>query len=118
MRDLRLAQDGARRACGVSRAGGPTRGAGGPIRDAADDRARLERAQRRLGARIHAPARAGRHAEIPPARAGPCGGVTVKAVRLFEFGGPDKLVYGEHPMPEVGPGDVLVKVLATSVSRW
>jgi NADPH:quinone reductase-like Zn-dependent oxidoreductase len=42
----------------------------------------------------------------------------VKAVRLFEFGGPDKLVYGEHPMPEVGPGNVLVKVLATSVSRW
>jgi NADPH:quinone reductase-like Zn-dependent oxidoreductase len=43
---------------------------------------------------------------------------TMKAVRLFEFGEPDKLVYGEHPMPEVGPGDVLVKVLATSVSRW
>jgi NADPH:quinone reductase-like Zn-dependent oxidoreductase len=43
---------------------------------------------------------------------------TMKAVRLFEFGGPDKLVYGDHPMPEVGPGDVLVKVLATSVSRW
>src|ERR1700730_2651192 len=43
---------------------------------------------------------------------------TMKAVRLFEFGGPDKLLYGEHPMPEVGPGDVLVKVLATSVSRW
>src|SRR5258708_717205 len=42
----------------------------------------------------------------------------MKAVRLFEFGGPDKLVYGEHPMPELGPGDVLVKVLATSVSRW
>jgi NADPH:quinone reductase-like Zn-dependent oxidoreductase len=42
----------------------------------------------------------------------------VKAVRLFEFGGPDKLVYGEHPVPELGPGDVLVKVLATSVSRW
>jgi NADPH:quinone reductase-like Zn-dependent oxidoreductase len=42
----------------------------------------------------------------------------MKAVRLYEFGGPDKLVYGEHPMPEVGPGDVLVKVLATSVSRW
>jgi hypothetical protein len=42
----------------------------------------------------------------------------VKAVRLYEFGGPEKLVYGEHPMPEVGPGDVLVKVLATSVSRW
>src|SRR5262249_25575809 len=41
---------------------------------------------------------------------------TMKAVRLFEFGGPDKLRYGEHPMP--GPTDVLVKVLATSVSRW
>jgi NADPH:quinone reductase-like Zn-dependent oxidoreductase len=43
---------------------------------------------------------------------------TMKAVRLYEFGGPEKLVYGEHPLPEVGPGDVLVKVLATSVSRW
>ncbi len=42
----------------------------------------------------------------------------MKAVRLYEFGGPDKLVYGDHPLPEVGPGDVLVKVLATSVSRW
>src|SRR3981189_9235 len=42
----------------------------------------------------------------------------MKAVRLYEFGGPDKLVYGEHPMPDVGPGDVLVKVLATSGSRW
>jgi putative oxidoreductase len=42
----------------------------------------------------------------------------MKAVRLYEFGGPEKLVYGEHPLPEVGPGDVLVKVLATSVSRW
>jgi len=42
----------------------------------------------------------------------------MKAVRLFEFGGPDKLVYGDYPMPEAGPGDVLVKVLATSVSRW
>jgi NADPH:quinone reductase-like Zn-dependent oxidoreductase len=43
---------------------------------------------------------------------------TMKAVRLFEFGGPDKLRYGDHPIPEVGPTDVLVKVLATSVSRW
>lgn len=42
----------------------------------------------------------------------------MKAVRLFEFGGPDKLVYGDYPMPEAGAGDVLVKVLATSVSRW
>src|SRR5215831_23715 len=43
---------------------------------------------------------------------------TMKAVRLFEFGGPDQLRYGDHPMPEVAPTDVLVKVLATSVSRW
>ncbi len=42
----------------------------------------------------------------------------MKAVRLFEFGGADKLVYGDYPMPEMGLGDVLVKVLATSVSRW
>ena len=42
----------------------------------------------------------------------------MKAVRLYEFGGPEKLVYGEHELPRLGPGDVLVKVLATSVSRW
>jgi NADPH:quinone reductase-like Zn-dependent oxidoreductase len=42
----------------------------------------------------------------------------MKAVRLFEFGGPEKLVYGDYPDPEVGPGDVKVKVLATSISRW
>ena len=42
----------------------------------------------------------------------------MKAVRLYEFGGPEKLVYEDQPVPEVGPGDVLVKVLATSVSRW
>jgi NADPH:quinone reductase-like Zn-dependent oxidoreductase len=42
----------------------------------------------------------------------------MKAVRLFEFGGPEKLVYGDYPEPEVGAGDVLVKVIATSVSRW
>jgi putative oxidoreductase len=43
---------------------------------------------------------------------------SMKAVRLFEFGGPEKLVYGDHPLPDVGPDDVLVKVIATSVSRW
>jgi NADPH:quinone reductase-like Zn-dependent oxidoreductase len=42
----------------------------------------------------------------------------MKAVRLFEFGGPDKLIYDDFPMPEAGADDVLVKVLATSVSRW
>ncbi len=42
----------------------------------------------------------------------------MKAVRIFEFGGPDKLRFDEFPMPEVGPRDVLVKVMATTVSRW
>ena len=42
----------------------------------------------------------------------------MKAVRLFEFGGPDKLIYGDYPEPDVGIDDVLVKVIATSVSRW
>src|SRR5256885_16910919 len=31
---------------------------------------------------------------------------TMKAVRLFEFGGPEKLVYGDYPVPDVGPTDV------------
>jgi NADPH:quinone reductase-like Zn-dependent oxidoreductase len=44
--------------------------------------------------------------------------ITMKAVRLYEFGGPEKLVYRDHPVPEIGSGDILVKVLATSVSRW
>jgi NADPH:quinone reductase-like Zn-dependent oxidoreductase len=43
---------------------------------------------------------------------------TMKAVRIFEFGGPEKLIYGDYPMPEVGPNDVLVKVMATRVSRF
>src|SRR5665811_1554841 len=42
----------------------------------------------------------------------------MKAVRLFEFGAPDKLIYGDYPEPDVGLDDVLVKVIATSVSRW
>src|ERR1700734_2572582 len=40
------------------------------------------------------------------------------AVRLFEYGGPDKLVYGEYDLPPLGERDVLVKNLAGSVSRW
>jgi len=42
----------------------------------------------------------------------------MKAVRLFEFGGPEKLIYGDYPEPELGIDDVMVKVIATSVSRW
>src|SRR5258705_189792 len=34
----------------------------------------------------------------------------MKAVRMFEFGGPDKLGYGEHPMPEARPESYWIKV--------
>jgi NADPH:quinone reductase-like Zn-dependent oxidoreductase len=40
------------------------------------------------------------------------------AVRLFEYGGPEKLVYGEYDLPPLGAHDVLVKNHAGSVSRW
>lgn len=40
------------------------------------------------------------------------------AVRLFEYGGPDKLIYGEYDLPPLGPRDVLVRNFAGSVSRW
>jgi NADPH:quinone reductase-like Zn-dependent oxidoreductase len=40
------------------------------------------------------------------------------AVRLFEYGGPDKLIYGEYDLPPLGERDVLVKNFAGSVSRW
>ncbi len=40
------------------------------------------------------------------------------AVRLFEYGGPEKLVFGEYELPPPGARDVLVKNFAGSVSRW
>jgi NADPH:quinone reductase-like Zn-dependent oxidoreductase len=40
------------------------------------------------------------------------------AVRLIEYGGPEKLIYGEYPLPPLGVRDVMVKNLAGSVSRW
>jgi NADPH:quinone reductase-like Zn-dependent oxidoreductase len=40
------------------------------------------------------------------------------AVRLFDYGGPDKLVVGEYDLAPLGDGDVLVKNHAGSVSRW
>jgi putative oxidoreductase len=40
------------------------------------------------------------------------------AVRLFEYGGPEKLIYGEYDLPPLGERDVLVKNFAGSVSRW
>jgi putative oxidoreductase len=40
------------------------------------------------------------------------------AVRLFEYGGPEKLISGEYDLPPLGVRDVLVKNFAGSVSRW
>jgi NADPH:quinone reductase-like Zn-dependent oxidoreductase len=44
--------------------------------------------------------------------------MTMKAVRLAAHGGVEVLQYGDQPLPEVGPLDVRVRVLATTVSRW
>ncbi|MET9174510.1 NADP-dependent oxidoreductase [Streptomyces misionensis] len=41
---------------------------------------------------------------------------TMRAIRLHEHGGPDVLRYDEVPMPEPGPGEVLVRVRAVGVN--
>jgi len=41
---------------------------------------------------------------------------TMKAVRIHEFGGPEVLRYDEVPIPEPGPGEVLVRVHAVGVN--
>ena len=41
---------------------------------------------------------------------------TMKAVRLHEFGCPDVLRYEDAPRPEPGPGEVLIRVRASSVN--
>lgn len=41
----------------------------------------------------------------------------MKAIRLHERGGADKLVWEDAPMPGLRPGDALVKVLASSLTR-
>jgi NADPH:quinone reductase-like Zn-dependent oxidoreductase len=42
----------------------------------------------------------------------------MKAVRIEEHGGAEKLLYGDYAEPDFGSEDLLVKVLATSVSGW
>ena len=42
----------------------------------------------------------------------------MKAVRVNQYGGTEVLEYGDFPMPSVGDHDVLVRVLATTVSRY
>ncbi|MEU2356231.1 NADP-dependent oxidoreductase [Streptomyces misionensis] len=41
---------------------------------------------------------------------------TMRAIRLHEHGGPDVLRHDEVPMPEPGPGEVLVRVRAVGVN--
>ena len=41
----------------------------------------------------------------------------MKAVYISEYGGPDKLVYGDAPEPEIGPEQVLVRVRACALNR-
>jgi NADPH:quinone reductase-like Zn-dependent oxidoreductase len=41
---------------------------------------------------------------------------TMKAARLHEFGGPDVLRYEDAPMPELKPGEVLVRVHAVGIN--
>ena len=41
---------------------------------------------------------------------------TMKAVRIHEFGGPDKLVYEDAPKPEATEGEVLIQVTAAGIN--
>ncbi|PQP88083.1 NADP-dependent oxidoreductase [Paenibacillus sp. AR247] len=41
---------------------------------------------------------------------------TMKAIRLHEFGGPEVLRYEEAPLPELEPGEVLVRVHAVGIN--
>jgi NADPH:quinone reductase-like Zn-dependent oxidoreductase len=42
----------------------------------------------------------------------------MKAVRLFEHGGPEVLTYLDVPIPEVGADEVLIRVRATAANHW
>ncbi|VVJ21915.1 putative zinc-binding oxidoreductase [Amycolatopsis camponoti] len=41
---------------------------------------------------------------------------TMKAIRLHEFGGPEVLRYEDVPVPEAGPGEVLIRVHAAGLN--
>src|SRR5262245_54649565 len=44
------------------------------------------------------------------------GGIPVKAVRTHARGGPEQLLFEDAPLPEVRPGDVLIRVRATGIT--
>ncbi len=41
----------------------------------------------------------------------------MKAIRLTDFGGPEAMVFGDAETPRPGAGEILIKVVATSVNR-
>ena len=41
----------------------------------------------------------------------------MKAVYINEYGGPEKLVYGDRPDPEAGPGEVVLQVRASALEH-
>jgi D-arabinose 1-dehydrogenase-like Zn-dependent alcohol dehydrogenase len=41
----------------------------------------------------------------------------MKAIFITEPGGPEKLVFGDRPDPEAGPGEVVVRVRASAVNH-
>ena len=43
---------------------------------------------------------------------------TMKAVRIHDYGGPDVLTYEEAPRPSARPGEVLIRVHATTVNPF
>ena len=43
--------------------------------------------------------------------------MTMKAIEITSFGGPDVLRLAEHPVPVPGVGEVLIRVLASGVNR-
>jgi NADPH:quinone reductase-like Zn-dependent oxidoreductase len=42
--------------------------------------------------------------------------MTMKAVRIHDYGGPDVLVYEDVPRPRAGPGEILIRVHAAAVN--
>jgi NADPH:quinone reductase-like Zn-dependent oxidoreductase len=42
----------------------------------------------------------------------------MKAVRIHSYGGPEVLSFEEAPRPTPGPGEVLIRVHATSVNPF
>ena len=43
---------------------------------------------------------------------------SMKAVRIHNYGGPDVLTYEDAPRPTAGPGEVLIRVHATTVNPF